>query len=114
MAKTAEKYLPLTESAYLILTSLTEPCHGYGIIQETASATASGIKLGPGTLYTALGKLMKYGLIRLSGESGTGGERRKLYCLTPLGLEVVVLECRRLAALAEWGRTKLAKTGVSL
>ena len=113
MAKTAEQYLPLTESTYLILASLTEPCHGYGIMQETAAA-GNGNKLGPGTLYTALGKLMEYGLIQPGGESAAGGERRKLYRLTPLGLEVVVLECRRLAALAEWGREKLRKTGVAL
>lgn len=110
---TAERYLPLTESAYLILASLTEPCHGYGIMQKAASAVPHGIRLGPGTLYTSLGKLMEQGLIQLAAEDGVGGERRKRYRLTPLGLEVVTMECRRLAALAEWGRGKLEKTGVT-
>jgi DNA-binding PadR family transcriptional regulator len=114
MAKTAAQYLPLTESAYLILASLTEPSHGYAIMQEAALVAGNGLKLGPGTLYTSLGKLIEQGLIRPAGESGQGGERRKLYRLTPLGRDVVVLECRRLEALVEWGRGRLEKSGGKL
>ncbi|HTP86831.1 MAG TPA: PadR family transcriptional regulator [Bryobacteraceae bacterium] len=113
MPKKPEQLLPLNEGAYLIMASLAEPCHGYGIMQEVAALDAGGLKLGPGTLYTALGKLTDQGLIRPMEASGEG-DRRKLYRLTPLGLEVLILENRRLAALAEWGRKRLLKTGVKL
>jgi len=114
MSKTPQQFLPLPDSTYLILAALIEPCHGYGIMQQAASVNASGIKLGPGTLYTALGKLIEQGLIQPQGESADGNERRKLYRLTPLGREVVELECHRLAALVEWGRGKLQSKEVTL
>jgi DNA-binding PadR family transcriptional regulator len=96
----ATKFLPLTEATYLILASLTQPRHGYGIMQDVEALSAGRVKVGPGTLYGALTNLLQQKLIRRVGEAAEGGERRKVYALTPLGERVLVLEGERLASLS--------------
>lgn len=98
--KAARKYLPLTEATYLILASLSEPRHGYGIMQDVEVVSGGRVKLGPGTLYGVLTNLLQQKLIRRSGEMGAGNERRKVYALTQLGETVLVLEGERLASLS--------------
>ncbi len=101
--------LPLSEATYLILLALTEPKHGYGIMQTVAAADGSGVKLGPGTLYGALTNLLKQGLIERAGESESD-DRRKLYALTRLGRAVVEMECERLESMVRIGRQILRQT----
>ncbi len=103
-------YLPLTESTFAILASLGNPLHGYGIMVKVAEVTGGEIRLGPGTLYGALTKLLKEGLLEKAGEEN-GGERKKLYLLTPLGRRVVALESERLERLSRWGRELLSREG---
>ena len=95
----ARKHLPLSEATYLILVSLTEPRHGYGVMQDVEAVSGGRVKLGPGTLYGALTNLLNQRLIRRSGETGAGSDRRKVYALTALGEKVLVLEGERLASL---------------
>ena len=103
-APRAQALLPLTEATYWTLASLAAPRHGYAIMQTVAAASGGRVRLGPGTLYAILAKLLDQKLIRRVGESGAGGERRKEYTLTPLGRQVVELECQRLEGLARAGR----------
>lgn len=107
MHRDIEKHLPLTEATCLILISLVRPKHGYAIMQDVASWTGSKAKLGPGTLYGALTKLLEQGLILRSSDSGSGDERRKEYVLTALGRRLIELECARMEALARLGRQAL-------
>jgi DNA-binding PadR family transcriptional regulator len=100
LEKAARKFLPLSEATYMILASLTEPRHGYGIMQDVEGISGGRVKLGPGTLYGALTNLLQQKLIRRSGEAGAGSDRRKVYALTPLGETVLMLEGERLAALS--------------
>jgi DNA-binding PadR family transcriptional regulator len=104
----ARKFLPLTETTFLILASLAEPRHGYGIMQDVESVSGGRVRLGAGTLYGALTNLLGQKLIRRSGETGEGNDRRKVYALTPLGEAVVVLEAERLASLSRMA-TDVAK-----
>lgn len=108
-AERVQKLLPLSEATYLILLALTEPMHGYGIMQTVADFGNGSVKLGPGTLYGALNNLLSQGLIVRAGESESGQERRKLYALTDLGRATVQMECRRLSAMAEIGRAILER-----
>ncbi len=108
MDKAAERYLPLTESTFLILVALAEPRHGYGVMQVISEASSNAIRMGPGTLYGALTKLLDQGLIEREGE---GEERRKTYVLTPLGRRVVELESARLEALAALSKRILSGNG---
>lgn len=105
METSAHQNLPLTEATYLILVSLTEERHGYGIMQ--AAAASGHAKLGPGTMYGVLTKLLEQKLIRRAGETEVGSERRKTYALTPLGRTVAELETARLESLARVGRELL-------
>jgi len=103
------KLLPLSEATYLILLALTEPQHGYGIMQTLAEATEGATRLGPGTLYGALNNLLKQGLIVRAGEGEADNERRKLYALTPLGRATVELEHERLQSMVSIGRRILGR-----
>jgi DNA-binding PadR family transcriptional regulator len=100
LERPARRFLPLSEATYMILASLTEPRHGYGIMQDVEAMSGGRVKLGPGTLYGALSNLLSQKLIRRKGETGAGSERRKVYALTPLGQKVLVLEGERLASLS--------------
>ncbi|ADL53894.1 PadR family transcriptional regulator [Clostridium cellulovorans] len=98
MKKTANEFLPLTETTYLILTSLWQPLHGYGIMQNVERITNSRIILAPGTLYGALSKLTKDKLIEVV-DTSLEVDRKKTYELTALGRTVVQLELNRLETL---------------
>ncbi len=100
LERRARKHLPLSEATYMILASLTEPRHGYGIMQDVEATSGGRVRVGPGTLYGALTNLVDQKLIRRCGETGSGSGRRKVYELTPLGQRVLVLEGERLAALS--------------
>ncbi len=108
----AQSILPLSEATYLILLSLTEPKHGYGIMQTVAGTNGSGVKLGPGTLYGALTNLLKQGLIERAGESDSAqdNDRRKLYALTLLGRTTVEMEFKRLESMVRIGQEILKRS----
>jgi len=67
------------------------------------------VRLGPGTLYGALKRLLEAGLVTESGERADperGDERRRYYRLTPLGLSVARAEAQRLDAMVRAARRK--------
>ncbi|KIL51601.1 hypothetical protein KP77_11130 [Jeotgalibacillus alimentarius] len=97
----ASSFLPLTHTTFYTLIALEHPLHGYGIMQKVEQVSAGDVKIGPGTLYSALNKLEKQKLIKKV--DGDTGDRRKLYTLTGLGQEVIRLEYRRLTHLVQVG-----------
>ena len=88
-------YVPMTETAFYILLCLKQPNHGYGIVQMVEKLTDGAIRLAPGTMYGSLSKMEKDGLIRFVREE----EKRKIYQITDLGLEVLQLELNRIERL---------------
>lgn len=88
-------YVPMTETAFYILLCLKQPNHGYGIVQTVEKLTDGAIRLAPGTMYGSLSKMEKDGLIRFVREE----EKRKIYQITDLGLEVLQLELNRIERL---------------
>ena len=88
-------YVPMTETGFYILLCLQEPNHGYGIVQTIEELTNGEIRLTPGTMYGSLSKMEKDGLIVFVRAE----EKRKLYCITDLGREVLDLELRRIKRL---------------
>ena len=65
------------------------------------------VRLGPGTLYAALKRLLETGLVEECGERAdreSDDERRRYYRLTPVGLSVARAEARRLDALVRAAR----------
>ncbi|RUS43534.1 PadR family transcriptional regulator [Cohnella sp. AR92] len=105
-----KEMLPLTEAFYYILVALyVEPSHGYGIMQEAERMSRGRVKIGAGTLYTALNTLLNKGVIEnYPGPEGTDS-RRKMYAITEDGRAVVKAEIERLEELLESGRTALIK-----
>ncbi len=93
-----ERFSPLSPAALHILLSLAaEERHGYGIMQDIARQSSGRYKLGPGTLYDNLQKLMKERLVEETENSSTGAEsRRRYYRLSKLGRRVLSTEIARL------------------
>ncbi len=88
-------YVPMTETAFFILLCLRNPNHGYGIVQSVEKMTDGEIKLTPGTMYGSLSKMEKDKVIRFVREE----DKRKIYQITDLGLEVLKLELKRIERL---------------
>jgi DNA-binding PadR family transcriptional regulator len=105
-----QSYLPLTPAAFHILLALAEgERHGYAIMQEVAASTGGALKLGPGTLYGSIKRLLAEGLIVEAGERSDGelgDERRRYYRLTDLGLRVARAEAERLERLVGMARER--------
>jgi DNA-binding PadR family transcriptional regulator len=102
---------PLTPAVFAILFSLAEgEKHGYLIMKDARSPQGGGIRLGPGTLYGSLDRMMRDGLVEESGTSDD--ERRRYYRLTRLGQSVLAVELQRLdAAVASARRMGLIPQG---
>jgi DNA-binding PadR family transcriptional regulator len=97
----------LTEATYCILAALTEPRHGYAVMQWVGDVTDRRVKLGPGTLYGALTSLQDRRLIVPVAEGQVGNERRKVYGLTERGRTLLQAETARLESMARVGRKAL-------
>lgn len=104
------RFLPLNPAAFQILLALADADrHGYAIMQEVAERTHGRVKLGPGTLYGTIKRLLADGLIIESTdrpEPELDDDRRRYYGLTLLGRQVLALDTERLADLVEMARTK--------
>ena len=98
-------FIPLTDLSYQVLLALTEePLHGYAILKTIEARTDGRLQPESGTLYTAIRRLRRDGLIDV--DSGGAGRRGRSYGLTDLGGDVVQLESERLAALVREARAR--------
>ncbi len=89
--------VPLTAAVFAILLSLAEgEKHGYAIMKDALTPEGGGVRLGPGTLYGTLERMMRDGLVEESGISDD--ERRRYYRLTGLGSAALAAELERLNA----------------
>ncbi len=93
-------FLPLSPAILHILLSLAgEDLHGYAIMQEISRQSEGRYKLGPGTLYDNLQKLIDRRLVQeLGHRPGDEDPRRRYYRLTSLGRGVLAAEVSRLEA----------------
>lgn len=92
----------LTEAVFYILLSLTEPLHGYGIMQNVEKLSGGRVRLAAGTLYGAINTLLEKGWITsLPGEKDS---RKKEYQITDSGREALRMELDRLQELIENGK----------
>ncbi len=111
--------LPLTPAVFHVLLALAGgERHGYAIMQEVAASTEGQIKMGPGTLYGTVKRLLEAQLIEESDERPDphlDDERRRYYRLTGVGEQVVRAEARRYADLVALARGKklIGKTAMS-
>ena len=77
---------PLTPAVFHVLLALADgERHGYAIMQEVAENTGGRIKMGPGTLYGTIKRLLEARMIEESDERpdpDLDDERRRYYRLT--------------------------------
>ena len=90
---------PLTPAVLHILLALsTEERHGYGIMKQVELDAQGKVKMGPGTLYGSLNRMIEAGLIRESEkriDSEMDDERRIYYRITALGQTALAAELER-------------------
>ena len=102
--------LPLTPATFHILLALAdEERHGYAIMQEVAERTDDGVKLGPGTLYGSLKRLLEGGLVEEGVERTDpemDDERRRYYRITAAGHRALAAELLRLRALVRLAESR--------
>jgi len=97
----------LTDVAYLILVSLTEPCHGYMIMSRVEEMTDSQVRIGPASLYTTLKRLTEAGFIRLLEDRNT----KKVYGITQAGGHALTVEIEKRERYAMYGRQAMKEKG---
>jgi DNA-binding PadR family transcriptional regulator len=107
------RHLPLSPAALHILLALAgEDRHGYGIMQEIARQSEGQYKLGPGTLYDNLQKLMELSFVqeasrRAGNRPANDDPRRRYYKLTPVGRGLLAAEIKRLEGVVREAATHL-------
>jgi len=105
-----ERFLPLTPAVFHILLALAdEERHGYSIMQFVAEASGGKIKMGPGTLYGTIKRMLVVKMIEESGERpdpGLDDPRRRYYRLTPFGRRVLEAEVERYAGIVKAARAR--------
>jgi DNA-binding PadR family transcriptional regulator len=90
---------PLTPAVLHILLALsTEERHGYAIMKQVESDSQGKVKMGPGTLYGSIGRMLESGLIRETDKKidpDLDDERRIYYQITAVGRKTLAAELDR-------------------
>jgi DNA-binding PadR family transcriptional regulator len=111
-----DSFLPLPVSEFEILLALADgERHGYSIMSDIGDRTSGALRLGPGTLYGSIKRMLANGLIdeatnkrRAPGDD----ERRRYYRLTALGRAVASAEAARLDELVRHAKRKRLLTAL--
>src|SRR5271168_395505 len=122
MASDTPRNPPLSSATLHILVALAGGnLHGYGIIKEVARNSDGHYRLGPGTLYDNLKKLINAGLVADVPASSSSTRRaaaakeddRRFFTLTREGKDVLAREVDRLQGVVTKARARLqeARTG---
>jgi DNA-binding PadR family transcriptional regulator len=99
----------MTPQTFQILLALADgDRHGYAIMQEVEFRTCGQVKLGPGTLYGSVQRLLDEGLIKEVPGELDASERRRHYRLTREGRSELAAEAERMQNLVQMAHTKLA------
>jgi DNA-binding PadR family transcriptional regulator len=109
MAEDLTPFLPLSPATLHVLLALAgEDRHGYGIMQEVARQSEGQYKLGPGTLYDNLQKMMNQGMVEEApSPAGNDDPRRRYYRLTRFGSAVLTADVARLEGVVRQAKLHL-------
>ncbi|MDG5788628.1 PadR family transcriptional regulator [Evansella sp. AB-P1] len=91
---------PMSEAMYYVLLALSNPLHGYGVMDKVKKLSNGRVKMGPGTLYGILKRLQQQNFIFLEDADG----RRKVYQMTVTGEEALKEEYLRLSKMVNDGK----------
>jgi DNA-binding PadR family transcriptional regulator len=102
--------LPLTPAVFHILLALSGgERHGYGIMKQVEADSRGRVKMGPGTLYGTLKRLLDAALVEDAGrriDPGMGDERRIYYRISTAGAEALAAELERYDHLVALARSR--------
>jgi DNA-binding PadR family transcriptional regulator len=105
MKTDAHEHLPLSPATLHVLLALAAgDLHGYGIMLEVARQSVGQYKIGPGTLYDNLKKLLSIGLVEEVPAKKREAQQRRQYHLTDSGNAVLSAEVQRLSAVLREAR----------
>jgi DNA-binding PadR family transcriptional regulator len=109
MPEDLSSFLPLSPASFYILFSLAaEDRHGYGIMQEVTRQSGGQYKLGPGTLYDNLQKMMNWAMVEAAPRrSADDDPRRRYYRITDFGRRLLAAEVVRLEDLVREAKSNL-------
>jgi DNA-binding PadR family transcriptional regulator len=109
MKPNLEGFLPLSPATFYILLALSdEDRHGYGIMQEVARQSEGKYKLGPGTFYDNLEKLIDHGVVKeVPRKSANDDPRRRYYRMTGFGRTLFSAEISRLDNVVREAKVRL-------
>jgi DNA-binding PadR family transcriptional regulator len=84
-------------SSYVVLALLGGELHGYALMRRVEDQSGGAVRMGPGTLYGTLDRLVEVGLIEETTERSARAEneRRRYYELTADGRARAADELRR-------------------
>ncbi len=103
-------YQPLTPAVFHILLALADgEKHGYSIMKDVEIQTGGKLKMGPGTLYGSIKRMLTAGLIQEADERPDpelDDERRRYYRLSDIGQKVLSDESQRLEQAVKVARQK--------
>jgi len=107
--------LPLTPAVFYVLFALTGgEKHGYAIMQDTSAMSDGKFRLGPGTLYSTLQRLLDSGLIvEVESNRSTEDSRRRYYRLTGNGKALLEAELARMESVVRAARRRKLVPGTA-
>lgn len=110
MTETINPNQPLTPAVFHILMALADgEKHGYSIMKDVEKQTGGKIKLGPGTLYGSIKRMLAANMIEESDERpdpAMDDERRRYYRMSGVGQTILNMECQRLDQAVKTARQK--------
>jgi DNA-binding PadR family transcriptional regulator len=100
---TPKSQLPLTPAVlYILLTLADAERHGYAIARAVEEVSSGDVRMGPGTLYGSIQRMLRSSLIEeapMRRRPADDDERRRYYRITTFGRRVLDLELQRLGRL---------------
>ena len=110
MTENTSTQQPLTPAVFHILLALADgEKHGYSIMKDVETQTGGKLKMGPGTLYGSIKRMLTSGLIEEADERpdpALDDERRRYYRLSGMGQKVLSTESQRLEQAVQIARRK--------
>ena len=101
------RLIPLTPAVFFILFALADgEKHGYAIMQQTNKLSEGRFRMGPGTLYTTIQRLLEFSLIEELSDPDGRDSRRRYYRLTRQGKALLDLEINRMGAVLQLASEK--------
>jgi DNA-binding PadR family transcriptional regulator len=115
MANKNATHAPLTPAVLHILMALAaQERHGYGIMKQVEADSGGNVKMGPGTLYGSIGRMVEAGLICESDrkvDPEMDDQRRVYYAITDRGQTALATELERYRRVLTVARQKRLSPG---